>query len=474
MAYNPGSVFEAIRVYVAEAPTYHVVIEVLLGLWIVYLLFFSKQYRPKSKHDKLTKEEEEELIAEWQPEPLVPSGYPNDREVDLSPVVSSSLGPHVIVNGKECLNLATFNFLGFLGNQEVKESAANSIKKYGVGSCGPRGFYGTVDIHLELEERLAKFTGREEAIIYSYGFATISSAIPAYSKRRDVIFCDDGVCFAIQKGLSASRSKIKYFRHNDMNHLEQLLEEQMKLDKKNPAKEKVTRKFIVAEALYMNHGDLCPLPKLVEFRNKYRTPIFLEESLSFGVLGEHGRGATEHWGLAPDDVDLICASLETAVASTGGFCAGKSYVVDHQRLSGLGYCFSAAMPPMLAAASIKSLDLMEASPDMFSRLRAKAVKMRQLLQGASGLCVCGESFNPTIHLQLTQPSSSRETDDQLLERVADECRSNGVAVVVAKYLNDELKLPPASIRITVCIELTDEELEKAAEVIKAAATKHIT
>jgi serine palmitoyltransferase len=386
----------------------------------------------------------------------------------------SALGPHVVVNGKECLNLATFNFLGFIENKQVQETAANTIRKYGVGSCGPRGFYGTVDIHLELEDRLAKFTGREEAIIYSYGFATISSAIPAYSKRRDIIFCDEGVCFAIQKGLSASRSKIKYFRHNDMAHLEQLLEEQMKLDKKNPAKEKVTRKFIVAEALYMNHGDLCPLPKLVEFRNKYRTPIFLEESMSFGVLGEHGRGATEHWGVENGDVDLICASLEMAVGSTGGFCAGKSYVVDHQRLSGLGYCFSAAVPPMLAAASIKSLDLMEAGPDMFSCLRAKAVKMRQLLQGISGLCVCGESFNPAIHLQLIQPSSSRETDDQLLECVAEECMNNGVAVVVAKYLKDELKIPPASIRVTVCVNLTDEELEKAAKVIKAAAAKHIS
>jgi serine palmitoyltransferase len=385
----------------------------------------------------------------------------------------SSLGAHVVVNGRDCLNLATFNFLGFIGNAEVKEAAANTIKKYGVGSCGPRGFYGTVDIHLELEERLAKFTGREEAIIYSYGFATISSAIPAYSKRRDIIFCDEGVCFAVQKGLVASRSKIKYFRHNDMDHLEQLLEEQLKLDKKNPAKEKVTRKFIVAEALYMNHGDLCPLPKLVEFRNRYRTPIFLEESLSFGVLGEHGRGATEHWGLEPGDVDLVCASLETAMGSTGGFCAGKSYVVDHQRLSGLGYCFSASMPPMLAAASIKSLDIMERTPQIFSQLRDKAVTMRRLLRGAPGLRVCGESVNPVIHLQLACPSSSRDTDDELLECVARECIDSGVAVVVAKYLKEELKLPPASLRVTVCVELTEEELEKAAKVIKTAAAKHI-
>ena len=177
----------------------------------------------------------------------------------------------------------------------------------------------------------------------------------------------------------------------------------------------------------MNHGDLCPLPKLVEFRNRYRTPIFLEESLSFGVLGEHGRGATEHWGLEvsvcvlvvfvvylcilfphfythththtrahsltrsfthlythtaqPGDVDLVCVSLEMAVGSAGGFCAGRSYVVDHQRLSGLGYCFSASMPPMLAAASIRSLDIMESSPQLFTQIREKAATMRQLLQG---------------------------------------------------------------------------------------------
>jgi len=120
---------------------------------------------------------------------------------------------------------------------------------------------------------------------------------PLHSHIHTSSCSDEGVCFPIQKGLSASRSKIKYFKHNDMADLERQLEEQRKQDLKNPAKAKVTRKFIVAEGFYLNWGDLAPLPKLVEFRNRYRVPIILEESLTFGVLGETGRGATEHFGI---------------------------------------------------------------------------------------------------------------------------------------------------------------------------------
>lgn len=184
------------------------------------------------------------------------------------------------------------------------------------------------------------------------------------SKRGDVIFADEGVCFAIQKGLVASRSKIKWFKHNDMEDLERLLIEQAKEDKKNPKKAKVTRRFLVVEGLYINYGDLCPLPKLVELKWKYKVRLFLEESLSFGILGSNGKGVTEHYNISPDDIDLIAASLENAIGSTGGFCCGKKYIVDHQRLSGLGYCFSASLPPMLATAAIESLRLIDEKPGM--------------------------------------------------------------------------------------------------------------
>ena len=156
---------------------------------------------------------------------------------------------------------------------------------------------------MELEQRLAKYFNVEDGIIYSYGFSTIASAIPAYSKRGDIIFADEGVHFAMQKGIIASRSDVKYFKHNDLDDLERLLNEQEELDKKNPKKAKVTRKFLVIEGLYLNHGDLCPLAKMVEWKYKYKYRIFLDESVSFATIGKTGRGVTEYFNIPVFDIN---------------------------------------------------------------------------------------------------------------------------------------------------------------------------
>uniref|UniRef100_A0AAY4B4Q1 Serine palmitoyltransferase 1 n=2 Tax=Denticeps clupeoides TaxID=299321 RepID=A0AAY4B4Q1_9TELE len=433
-----------------EAPAYHLILEGILILWIVRLLF-SKTYKLQERSD-LTDKEKEELIEEWQPEPLVPQVSKDHPSLKYD-VVSGPPSHKIIVNGKECINFASFNFLGLLDNERVKRKALASLQKYGVGTCGPRGFYGTFDVHLELEERLAKFMRTEEAIIYSYGFATIASAIPAYSKRGDIVFVDEAACFSIQKGLQASRSVIKYFKHNDMEDLERLLKEQEVEDQKNPRKARVTRRFIVVEGLYINTADVCPLPELVNLKYKYKVRIFLEESMSFGVLGEHGRGVTEHFDVNIDDIDLISANMENAVASIGGFCCGRSFVIDHQRLSGQGYCFSASLPPMLAAAAIEALNIMENDPGRIP-----------------GLKVVGEPFAPALHLQLERSSGSRETDMKMLRSVIDYCLDRQIAVTQARYLDKEEKfLPSPSIRVVVTIEQTEVEIEKAANCIREAA-----
>eukprot|EP00116_Pleurobrachia_bachei_P012574 sb/3472836/ len=144
-----------------------------------------------------------------------------------------------------------------------EDSAVASVQKYGVGACGPRGFYGTIDVHLLLEEKLAKFMDCEEAIIYSYGFSTVASAIPAYSKRGDIIFCDEMASYAIQKGILASRSTVYYYKHGDMGSLTDMLEKQAAKDKKNPKKARVTNRFLVTEGLFVNTGNITDLPKLV-------------------------------------------------------------------------------------------------------------------------------------------------------------------------------------------------------------------
>lgn len=142
----------------------------------------------QSNGDKqLTYQQKQEIIRNWKPEPLVGEVSEDDPALKTR-IVDGPVGKYIFVDGHKCLNMSTHNYLGLEEYVAIKESAINCIRKYGVGSCGPRGFYGTVDVHLELEERLAKFMEQEEAVLYSYAFSTIASAIPAYSKRSDVIF----------------------------------------------------------------------------------------------------------------------------------------------------------------------------------------------------------------------------------------------------------------------------------------------
>ncbi|XP_076811925.1 serine palmitoyltransferase 1-like [Clavelina lepadiformis] len=450
-----------------QAPLYHLILEVLLVIWILRLLF-SKSYRIQDRVP-LTKSEKEALVMDWTPEPLVPPLDKTLSEAVPYRAVNGQPGKNVEVDGRLCLNMASLNFLGLLGNLRIEKQATQSIKKYGVGSCGPRAFYGTVDVHVELEEKLAKFIKSERAIIYSYGFASIASAIPAYAKRGDIIFADEGVCFAIQKGLQASRSKIIYFKHNDMRDLEEKLKHQEQLDKKDSKKASVTRKFMVVEGLYMNSGQICDLPKLVELKYKYKVRLFVEESLSFGILGEHGRGITEHFNIPIGKVDMISGSLEYALASSGGFCCGRAYVIDHQRLSGQGYVFSASLPPFLATAAMEALDIMHENADMLKELKYKGRKMQQLLNGIPGIELVGYPDSPAFHLRRKDPVSFKE-DLQFLQDIVNKCSKNDLCLTIAGRLKDEelnSNWPP-SIRVAVTVKISDEELERAANIIRDA------
>lgn len=312
--------------------------------------------------------------------------------------------------------------------------------------------------------------GTEEAILYAYGFSTIASVIPAYSKRGDVIFCDKGVSFAIQKGLVASRSRIMWFEHNDMEDLERLLHEQKEKDDKNPKKASVTRRFLVIEGISVNYGDIAPLPKIIELKYKYKVRLIIDESASFGVLGQAGRGLTEHFDVPIKDVDMISVSMENSLATIGGFCCGTSFVVDHQRLSGAGYCFSASLPPMLASAAIEGLNIIEEKPEMFEELKEKAKLLYGELENLKGLLREGSEGSPILHLRLQEPFETFEEDEEKLKQVVDYALKNGVALTVARYLKNEEKfLPPPSIRVTLNIQLTTEEIKHGGKVIREAA-----
>lgn len=234
-------------------------------------------------------QEIEDLVAEWQPEPLMCED-PNTANLPTAPVIvgPASLHPKVaqafadpaalsraIKSGsadaipkplqeKPMINLASANFSGLAQNEKIKEKAIECLRGYGVGSCGPSGFYGFFDVHIELENALAAFLGVEAAIIYPQGFTTVCSVIPSFSKRGDVIVADRGVNFAIQKGIQISRSRVRWYDHNDMDSLEEVLEALDREAKRTKAP--LTRKFIVTEGLFEGDGQIADLPRLVRTR----------------------------------------------------------------------------------------------------------------------------------------------------------------------------------------------------------------
>jgi len=461
-----------IQVFVREftkVPFYHLLLEAFLFAWIYWLLYNRSRRGQRSKEIRLTREEEHQLLSEWHPEPLVPSFNRNDPSLK-PPVLSGKLGKFITMDGVHCLDMATHNYLGLSGNSQIERAAADIIGKYGVGSCGPRAFYGTTDVHITLEERLANFLGMEQAVSYSYAFSTVASAIPAYAKKGDIIYADKLVSYAIQRALLTSKSRIVFFDHNDANHLEQLLEEQAKDDQRNPKAAKISRRFLIVEGIYLNGGDLCKIEDFVPLKHKYRLRFFIDESVSFGTLGRSGRGLLQHKNIKNDDIDAIVGSFEHGLGSVGGFVAGTSYVVDHQILAGLGYTFSASLPPLLAAAVTTALDMIDSDPEHVLKLQDNALEVHNQFESINGgLELHGDRVSPVKHLRLAElrrRDMTREREIAVLRDICHKARASGLALTVAAYLEDsELNLPPASIRLTCSNQLDQQDIAWAAKTL---------
>ncbi|PZC78679.1 hypothetical protein B5X24_HaOG217239 [Helicoverpa armigera] len=393
---------------------------------------------------------------EWNPIPIVE----HDVTVEEPPLMGKI--------DDNALNVGSLSFLCLDKEESIMDAALESLGKYGVGSCGPRGFYGTIDVHLDLEERLAKFLEVEETCVYSYGFSTIASAIPSYSKKKDIIFADECVWFAIQKGIEASRSTARYYKHNDMDHLEQLLAEAQKKKELNPRR----RAFLIAEAIYFNTGEMCPLKRLVQLARKYKLRIILDESLTIGVVGKHGRGITELLNIPRDEIDLIVGSLEHSFATVGGFCAGTHFMVEHQRLSGLGYCFSASLPPMLTQAAISALDIIEAKPDIIGELNEVSIKINKALSQLKHFTFRGDALSPVKHIYLKKDDLTDRLKHSYLRNITNYCLEQNVAMTVAAYLRDvELNCPEPSIRLACSRKLTDDKIDLICSLLDEAYEK---
>ena len=383
-----------------------------------------------------------------------------------------------MMDGKKRLNLDGTDFLGLLCRREISEACRQCIEKYGVGSCGPRAFYGTTDVHLHLEEHIARFLGVEESIVYSSDIATPQSVLPAFANRKDILVVDAAVYYPIQNGCHLSRAQIRTFKHNDVTDLERVLLDVDAAHRK--AKKPLNRRFIVVEGIYHNCGDVAPLDKIYELKLKYRYHLIVDESLAFGVLGKTGRGACEEFGLAPDQVDLITASLSNAMASTGGFCAGNHDVIGHQRLNGYGYIFSASLPPFLAVAADRALTCLEEHPDGVKRLKENAVFVRSAMSAIPGLKLLGgisaksdTAVSPVLHLELANEMESKAAREKLSAIVDEVCQGSNILLSVPEFSGLEWHTPSPTLRLSVSMQHTRDELMFAVNAIRDAAEKQL-
>ena len=388
-------------------------------------------------------QEVDELVEDWTPEPLVAKTTPfEEAEIEKRPVIVgygkprslqsiiltppflySPTGPRSkLSNGRTVTNLASYNFYNLVSNELLKERAIQTLRTYGVGPCGPPGFYGTQDVHMKIEADIAAFLGTTACIIYAQAFSTISSVIPAFSKRGDIIVADRAVNYSIRKGLQISRSTVRWYEHNDTEDLQRVLAKVTKEQSKKP----LTRRFIVTEGLFENMGDMVDLPKIIELKHKFKFRLILDETWSFGVLGRTGRGVTEHQHVDAAEVDMIVGSMAGPLCAAGGFCAGSDEIVEHQRLSAASYTFSAALPAMCATTASETLLILQTQPELLSGLRENVKAMWAQLDPRSDWMRCmGAVENPVMLMVLKQDvvnSRRLSNDDQqhLLQDIVDE------------------------------------------------------
>ena len=244
----------------------------------------------------------------------------------------------------------------------------------------------------------------------------------------------------------------------------------------------MTRRFIVTEGLFQNYGDMAPLDKIMELKHKYKYRVILDESNSFGILGKTGRGLTEVYNIPAKEVDMIVGSMANTLSAAGGFCAGPKEVVDHQRLSGQAFVFSASIPAMLAVCASEAIKILSTpqGETLLKSLNENSAVFRNVILTAvpQWIELSSEAGSPILHLRF--PSSlvasqqmTRDEEKLLLQEIVDEVAiKDGLLITRAKYVeSQELHLPRPSIRISICATHNKKEVEKAAQAIKTAFGK---
>ncbi|MDE7400495.1 MAG: pyridoxal phosphate-dependent aminotransferase family protein [Clostridia bacterium] len=295
------------------------------------------------------------------------------REKNVYPyfhMLTSKQAPEVKMEGKDVIMIGSNNYLGLTSHPEVIEAGVKAIEKYGSGCSGSRFLNGTLDIHLELEAKLAAFLKKEETVTFSTGFQSNLGIISGICGRTDVILCDKENHASIYDGCRLSFGRMLRYNHSDMADLE---------DKLKTVDTSVSGILIVTDGVFSMGGDIAKLPEIVALAKKYGARVMVDDAHGLGVLGEHGRGTAEYFGLE-DEVDIYMGTFSKSLASIGGYMAAKREVCEYVRHASRPFIFSASITPANVACAMKSLEILEREPQRVKRLAEISSYMRRNLK----------------------------------------------------------------------------------------------
>ena len=283
-------------------------------------------------------------------------------------VIESGQDTEVILDGKRVLMFGSNSYMGLTNHPKIIEAAKKATDKYGTGCAGSRFLNGTLDIHIELEKKLAEYVNKESALLFSTGFQVNLGVLSCVTGRNDYLILDEYDHASIIDGTRLSFSRVIKYRHNDMDDLEQRLS--------NLPENAI--KLIVVDGIFSMEGDIAKLPEIVDIADRYGANIMVDDAHSLGVLGEAGAGTASHFGLI-DKVDLIGGTFSKSLASLGGFVAGDEIIIDYLKHKARSLIFSASMTPASAASVIAALDIIQSEPERIDQLWANTRYAKQLL-----------------------------------------------------------------------------------------------
>lgn len=363
--------------------------------------------------------------------------------------ISSEQDPEVVINGKKVLMFGSNCYSGLVNDPRIKEAAIEATRKYGTGCAGSPFLNGTLDLHKQLEARLAEYMGKEDVMIYSTGFGVNLGVVSCLTGREDYIIWDEQDHASIIEGRRLSFSQQLKYRHNDMESLEKQLQ---KCDH-----DKV--KLIVTDGVFSMEGDVADVRKIVELAKKYDASVMVDEAHGIGVFGEGGRGVCHHFGVA-DDVDLIMGTFSKSFASLGGFIATDKEITNYLRHHSRSYIFTASITPASTAAALKALEIMIAEPERQEHLWELT---NYALDGFRNMgCEIGNTSTPIIPLFIRDNFKTFAITRDLLEE----------GIFVNPVVSPAVAPQDTLIRFSLMATHTKEQVTTALEKIQKVFRAH--